>query len=308
MALNPSAVRYIKLGEKDRWAKASLERGEVQLGHSSIPHDLCLTGDWDAVMDRYIKSGKTVGKARDFTREIREFYTLDRETLWFTFHKGHLWWTFAEAEVNAIPEADDQGARMRRAVGGWRNTDTAGKPLRMDGLSSRLTATAAYRQTLCSTKAGDYLLRRIEGGEEPIIARAKGAQDEMIKVASDMIVNLHWADFEDMVDLIFARTGWQRVTRVGGTQKDIDIEVVEPATGARAFVQVKSRAGQRELDDYLERWEAVGGYEHMFFVCHSPTSALEVEADKNVHIWTRESLADMAIRSGLYSWLIERSA
>ena len=62
MKIAPSAVRYIKLGEKDRWAKTSLERGEVQLGHSSIPHELCLAGDWEAVMAAYVKAGKTAGK------------------------------------------------------------------------------------------------------------------------------------------------------------------------------------------------------------------------------------------------------
>ena len=31
-----------------------------------------------------------------------------------------------------------------------------------------------------------------------------------------MIAELHWADFEIMVDLIFARGGWQRTSVLGG--------------------------------------------------------------------------------------------
>ena len=46
-----------------------------------------------------------------------------------------------------------------------------------------------------------------------------------------------------MVDLIFARNGWQRVTDVGGSQKDIDLILMQPTTGEKAFVQVESRAG-----------------------------------------------------------------
>jgi hypothetical protein len=129
----------------------------------------------------------------------------------------------------------------------------------------------------------------------------------MVQVAEEMIPNLHWADFEDLVDLIFARTGWSRTSRVGGTQKDIDIKVIEPATGARGFVQVKSAATQKELNDYIRRWSRTGGYEHIFFVCHSPAAYLDAGSDPNVHVWAGRSLADIAIRLGLYDWLVERS-
>lgn len=60
-----------------------------------------------------------------------------------------------------------------------------------------------------------------------------------------MIASLHWADFETLVDLMFARMGWQRVSRVGGSQKDTDLVLIQPATGEAAFVQVKSKAGKR---------------------------------------------------------------
>jgi hypothetical protein len=130
----------------------------------------------------------------------------------------------------------------------------------------------------------------------------------MIEAAQEMISGLHWADFEDMVDLIFARTGWQRTSELGGTQKDIDLAILEPATGARGFVQVKSRATQAVLDDYLERYETGGGFNHLFFICHSPRGELRADGREDVHIWARERLADMAIRSGLYDWLLVRSA
>jgi hypothetical protein len=142
---------------------------------------------------------------------------------------------------------------------------------------------------------------------EPIVVQAKNIQLKMIETAETMIAALHWADFEDMVDLIFARTGWQRQSRVGGTQKDIDIDLLEPATGARAFVQVKSRSSQKELEGYIDIWKSIGGYEHMFFVCHSPTTALDSRDEPAVHIWTRRTLADKAISVGLFEWLIERS-
>jgi hypothetical protein len=41
-----------------------------------------------------------------------------------------------------------------------------------------------------------------------------------------------------LVDLVFANSGWRRIGRVGKTQKTVDIELMLPTTGERAFVQV----------------------------------------------------------------------
>jgi len=43
-------------------------------------------------------------------------------------------------------------------------------------------------------------------------------------------------------------------TRFGETLADVDLIMEEPTTGERAFVQVKSKATQAILDDYLDRF------------------------------------------------------
>ena len=172
----------------------------------------------------------------------------------------------------------------------------------------RLTQVAAYRQTICKVKASDYLLRRINGVEEPVVARAREARSAMIAVAAEMIAGLHWADFETLVDLIFARSGWQRVSRVGENLTDVDLILEQPATGETAFVQVKSRAGQAVLNDYVDRFRRSGKHDHMFFVCHSPKGPLNVDDGEKLHIWAGDRLADAAVRAGLFDWLMERSA
>ena len=216
--INPEEFRYIKLGRGGSWAQPAFERGELHFGYRTVSHDLCLRCDWDAVVRSLTKEGRSLGKARDAAREIRDFYTLGSDCLWITFADGHLWWAFAEPEVTWLGvEEDGQGARMRKTVDGWHKVNIQGEPLRIDDLSTRLTQVAAYRQTVCRVKASDYLLRRINAIEEPVVARAREARAAMIAVATEMISGLHWADFETLVDLIFARTGWQRVSRVGGT-------------------------------------------------------------------------------------------
>ena len=165
---------------------------------------------------------------------------------------------------------------------------------------------ANFRATICTVAEEAYLRRRISGIEEPVVARAREARKHMIAVAVDMIRGLHWADFETLTDLIFARSGWQRSTRVGETMTDIDLVMEQPTTGERAFVQVKSKADQAVLDDYIDRFR-VSGYDRFFFVCHSGQGALTLPDDAHLHLFEGERLAEAAVKNGLFDWLTERS-
>jgi hypothetical protein len=107
------------------------------------------------------------------------------------------------------------------------------------------------------------------------------------------------------VDLIFARTGWQRVSRVGGNQKEIDIELEQPTTRERAFVQVKSKSNQNEFDSYVDRYES-GTCQRMFYVCHSPRGGLHAPDRPDVHLWAGEELAAAVVRAGLFDWVIQK--
>jgi hypothetical protein len=306
--IEPADIRYIKLGSAGRWAGHGLAHGELPFGYKTIPHDICQAGDWDAVTRLLIAEGRSPGKAKDALREIRDFYTLGPDCLWITFAQGHLWWAFAESEVVWLGTGDQaRGIRMRKTRDGWHRTDIAGTPLRMDGLSTRLTQVAAYRQTICAVKAAGYLLRRINGLEEPAVGRARAAKAAMTAVAAEMIAGLHWSDFETLVDLIFARSGWLRVSRVGESLTDVDLILEQPASGEKAFVQVKSKAGQAVLDDYAARYRQSAAYDRMFFVCHSPKGALSGGDDPSLHVWAGAQLAKTAVSAGLFDWLIERT-
>jgi hypothetical protein len=305
----PTEIRYIKLGSGGRWAETAFARGEVLFGYSTVPHDLCAQGDWDGVARLLVAGGRTPAKANDAVREIRDFYTLGPDCLWITFEEGHLCWAFAAPEVVWLGASEDgQGARMRRTIDGWHRDSIKGEPLLADRMSTRLTQLAGYRQTICRVKPADYLLRRINGIEEPVLRQAREARAAMIAVATDMIAGLHWAEFETLVDLIFARAGWQRVSRVGETMADVDLVLEQPTTGERAFVQVKSTAGQAVLDDYVGWFRKSGAYDRMFFVCHTPKGRLSANDTAGLHIWAGDRLADAAVKAGLFDWLTERSA
>lgn len=112
------------------------------------------------------------------------------------------------------------------------------------------------------------------------------ARSAMVAVATEMIAALHWADFETLVDLIFARSGWQRVSRVGENLTDVGLILEQPATGEKACVQVKSIASQAVLDNYVDRFRQSGAYERWFFVCHSPKGVLSADSDARLHVYS----------------------
>jgi hypothetical protein len=283
--LAPGAVRYIKLGPGGAWAKACLADGTIRFGSPDEPHAECLAGDWDAARAALGRDGRrSPAEVNQVIRELQDFHTLPADCLWITFAQGRLWWAFTEPGVLRTDEGEP-GVVLRRTRGAWRDTDFAGTALQTRTLSSRLTQVQAYQRTICKVAATDYLLRRLNGVEEPAVMRARAARDEAGAAAEALIAGLHWADFEVLADLLLARSGWQRVSALGGAQADVDLIVAQPATGERAFVQVKSRATQAVLANSIAAYRAGGAYTRMFFVCHSPNGALAGDGP-DVHVVT----------------------
>ena len=48
--INPDEIRYIKLGRGGIWAEPAFARAELHFDYSTVPYDLCLLADWDAVV------------------------------------------------------------------------------------------------------------------------------------------------------------------------------------------------------------------------------------------------------------------
>lgn len=305
--IRTAPVRYIKLGTGGAFARAALERGEIYLDHREVPHELAMRADRDAIIAHYISLGRPPGKAKDFSREVMDFHTLPEETIWITFGGGCLWWARAKLPVEWIGPSEGRGTRLRQVLEPWRNTDLNGAILLKDNLSTRLTKVAGYRQTLCAIEAEGYLRQRLIGEQDPMVADALEARAAMLRIITALIAGLHETDFETLVDVLLARGGWHRVSTLGGTMKDADLLVEHPVSGERVLVQVKSRASQRVLDDYIERFDANPGLARLIFACHSPTGKLQAPGRPEVAIWSGEALADASLRSGLLDWLIARA-
>jgi hypothetical protein len=311
-------VRYIKLGPGGAWAKRCIADGVLEYSPSAIPAELVADPDLDRVTSYYVGRGRLPAVARHSANQLHAFVTLPEDGIWITFESGHLWWAHAVDGIEIVgmesasglagdaEAAAAHGYLRRRTISGWRNTSLTGEPLTIAGLSTRLTRVAGYQRTICSIAESAYLLRRIRGEREPLVERAVAARWTMEDVAGDMIAALHWADFETLVDLILARSGWNRVSTLGGTQKDADMIVEQSVTGETALVQVKSSASQQVLDRYVEIHDQSSVHERLIFACHSERTKLFADHRDDVTLWDRRGLARAAIRNGLIDWLTER--
>jgi len=303
--IRPASVRYIKLGPNNLWFDDCLANSRIDFGHHAVSHEAALAGDWDEV--RGVWSAYTsAAKASDFLREVKDFYGQGRDCLWITFAQGRLWWAFAEADV-ILHDKPNEGtaSRYRRVIGSWCSLDRFGQSLLMSDISSKLTKTAAYRQTLCRVQAEDYAVRLINGEEDPAVVHARAVQGAFVEALLPIIRSLHETDFEVLTDLLLNRLGWVRVSALGGMQKDTDLILEQPATKTRALVQVKSAADQSVLDDYTMRFADMQA-DISFFICHSPRG--DLVANDNTHIWTGPELAERVIQAGLIDWVLDRAA
>jgi hypothetical protein len=303
-SVRPARVRYIKLGKGGGWEHECLEKGIIRFGFGSANTErfpLCRTGRWHELTQSFLAEGNSQGEATRFTHETRAFFEDDGTTLWITFVGERLCWG---SLTSSPPERhlDGQGV-WRTLAGGWRWTALQGEPLTKDRLSGALTQLAAYRGTSCNVKAADYLIRRINGEKTPDVERAVAALAAMKASVLDLMRLLGPRDFELLVDLVFSTSGWRRLGVVGKTQKTLDLDLLLPSTGERAFVQVKSKTTSAELADYVDRLEELGPYDRMFYVFHTGEAATD---DDRVILVGPEQLADMVLDAGLVNWLIRK--
>ena len=197
-------------------------------------------------------------------------------------------------------------SRYRSCICPWQNTNINGRVLRMPTLPGYVTKTASgFRGTICSVDSAEAVQRIINDETDPKVKKAIDCREALVQSLEKVIDRLYWKDFETLVDLIFQRSGWPRISRVGGSQNLIEFELENPVTGERSFAQVKSQANQKSLDEYEARFERDRGYKQMFFVCHSAKGDLQTE-NSDIFVWTGPRVADMTVRTGLTDWVLEK--
>lgn len=312
-AIRADRALFIKLGEGGRWEAECIREGTLRFGYQEIPHSVCQhsleTGDWSAVEAATRSFSKNKGTATSHVRQIREFYEANERVLWITFHADRLWWCFSSMAVSRVGDGEE---KSRRVIGAWCDEDINGEPLLKGKISGRLLAIQGFMGTICSVSELNYLLCKINGTVMAHVATAQSAFEKLQAALVPIIKDLHHKDLEILVDLIFRQSGWQRVGVSGGTEKDIDLDLVSPVTGERIAAQVKSKADADVWRSYRAKYTDMRGYSRFYFITHTPTAMLEKEAaeadDPGFKLWNAETIAWHAARSGLTGWLLDKSA
>jgi hypothetical protein len=305
-------VRFIKLGPKSMWWSLAKSTNTLRLGFRQFDFALCKEGNWDEAKKAFTATGVRRRASDIAVNQVRDFFELPESVLWCTIEDGDVWWCFAEPEVIDLYRDDDKaeretGARMRRAIDHWRNTDVKGERLRLDSMTTKITKVAAFQETIAKPSGAADLLRRIRGIQSDHHARTARALDEMVLAVGDLLDQLHQNDFELLIELIFSSSGWKRISAVGGTQKTLDLAMILPTTGEYCFVQVKSQTNRSTLRKLVEALDNSQGYSRLFFAYHTPAAAFENDASDRVIVWHRYEVARQAIRAGLVDWILSRT-
>lgn len=297
---------FIKLGNGGEWEQDSIEKSLVRLGFDNPHHNDCLDRNYESIRYHFSEvKEKTKSVTTSIVNQISTFYEADDSTLWVTFFQRKLWWGFASGPTELL----DCGSRVRKINGGWNSKDSNGNDLTIDRLSGRLTKVQMYRGTICTIKESEYLARKINGISLPEVEAAQSAHRALQTAIGPLIKNLSWQDFELLIDLLFSNAGWKRVSVLGKTEKDIDIDLLMPVSGKRAFVQIKSSSNQDELNEYMEKFEANPTYDEMYYITHTNSEKLVAgHSKKSVKLIGVEDLCRLAIEAGMASWLIEKAA
>ena len=301
--IEPKSTYFIKLGSGGQWEKLCIENGTTQLGFRETDHEACMAGNWEKIRNDELKRGRTKGKATEIAHEIQHFYEEGEETLWITFYANRMWWCFAKRAVEQLHD----GNKIRNVTDEWRDTDIYGRPLSFEKISGKLLKVTGFRGTICSVDR-IYVSNKINGITPPEVTQSKDCIEALRASLIPLIQNLTWKDFELLVDLVFSNAGWQRISVLGKTAKNIDLDLRSTVIRERVMVQIKAASDKEEFELYCQEFSRMEDFHKLFYVVHTPKKSLSnANAPPNTQLVLAEQLAELVVDAGLIRWLIEKN-
>jgi len=301
---------YIKLGRGGCWEEDSISRSLLRIGWPKQTLEDINTGRWSDIKQqlRVEQAGKPQVTTSDLNR-LRDISQSSADDIWITFHGAKMWW----AKLASSGVEQDEISKFRRIQGVWSDKSLKGQLLITAELPGKLAQLQGFRGTICRVREGDLLLRVLAGARSPLALEISDHRERLAAAAKNAIEQLHWKDYETLVDLVFRDTGWIRVSILGQQVKGYDLELREPITQNKYLVQVKSRASLKDLMEAVTQFfpdDIPSDYKKMFFVVHSPSKDLLENSDipDCVDLIPPQQLADLVIDAGLSRWLEEKVA
>jgi hypothetical protein len=170
------------------------------------------------------------GAAKRDLNALRVAVASTEEDVWITFYAGCLWW--CRLAPGAIEE--DATSKFRRTAGGWSDCDVHGSQLQIANIPGILSQLQGFRGVICSVREANRL-QSLPSAESSLAHQAvKRARAALTNEVRGALGELHWKDFETLVDLLFRQAGWRRLSMLGETMKYADLELEEPINHERA--------------------------------------------------------------------------
>lgn len=297
---------YIKLGRAGCWEANSIEQSRLRLGWSAQSLADINAHRWPLIatqLQRAQPNNQQVATT-DLNR-LRDIVLSTPEDIWITFHGAKLWW----ARLAAGPVEEDGISKYRVTIDGWHDSSQSGKLLVANELPGKIAQLQGFRGTVCRVREKNLLRRVLEGARSELASQISVERVRLCSQLERAIAELHWKDYETLVDLVFRHAGWLRVSVLGQHAKAYDLELREAITGDRYVVQVKSQATRADLEKTIQDFSEAD-YRKIFFVVHSPAPDLANAADipAYVELVAPSHLAALALNAGLSHWLEEKVA
>jgi len=297
---------YIKLGRGGKWEADSIENGLLRLGWSGQLTQDINKHHWALIGKQLQEEHK--GKRQVATNDLNRLRDIAESTpkdVWITFHKAKLWWT----RLAPSPLENDAVSQFRRTLHPWKDRSETGRLLVVNELPGKIAQLQGFRGTVCSVQEKELLFRVLKGARSGLATNIARQRKSLANSLAKAISELHWKDFETLVDLVFRDAGWVRISVLGQHAKAYDLELLEPITEHRYVVQVKSQANRADLDDTVSQFSSKD-YHRVFFVVHSPAPDLANANNlpEHVEVVPPAHLGELAAMAGLSKWIEDKVA
>jgi hypothetical protein len=293
---------FIKLGRGGKWEKDSIDRGLMRIGWHEIPLAEINAGKWKDIERRIRKDMADPGAAKRDLNALRVAVASTEQDVWITFYAGCLWW--CRLAPGAVEE--DATSKFRRTVAPWSYLDVRGGRLQTANIPGILSQLQGFRGVICRVREANRLRSLLSA--EPSLAHqaVMRARADLANEVRAALGELHWKDFETLVDLLFRQAGWRRLSMLGETMKFVDLELEEPINHERYQVQIKAKADLADFMGYRDQF-AGKGFRKLFFVVHSPTATLAAQQGNDaVELVLPERLSQMIVDAGMVNWLLAK--
>lgn len=235
----PISVRYVKNGRGGQWWPEAQKNEQVHLGWKTVPKGLLKAPDFDKLR-KIIQTefGSRRGATQDFNA-LRELLDSPSRHLWITFEDGYMWWCTVVDRVTVNPEGESllKGNFWLTCSRRWSNRSLSGKLLAVSDLPGTVTTTGGFQGTVCTPRDWEAVIRIIRDEKDPDVAKSAAARTMYREAVHRVVKRLSWRDFEQLIELILARTEWVRVSTLDKTREGIDIEVENLMAAELAFVR-----------------------------------------------------------------------